>query len=66
MLAELRSVAFCARAAIPRSSGEKNTMSGNLRRYALWQFRDFGRDRAIALLIIGFALGFTFVAPDKR
>ncbi len=40
-------------------------MSGNLRRYALWQFRDFGRDRAIALMIIGLALGFTFVSPVK-
>ncbi|HUQ46969.1 MAG TPA: hypothetical protein VM053_01860 [Gemmatimonadaceae bacterium] len=40
-------------------------MSGNLRRYALWQFRDFGRDRAIALIIIGLALGFTFVSPVK-
>src|SRR6478672_3847415 len=40
-------------------------MSGNLRRYALWQFRDFGRDRAIALLIIGLALGFTFISPVK-
>jgi hypothetical protein len=35
----------------------------NLRRYALWQMRDFGRDRAIALLIIGVALGFAIVAP---
>lgn len=40
-------------------------MTGNLRRYALWQFRDFGRDRAIALMIIGLALGFTFVSPVK-
>lgn len=40
-------------------------MNGNLSRYALWQFRDFGRDRAIALLIIGLALGFTFVSPVK-
>lgn len=40
-------------------------MSDNLRRYALWQFRDFGRDRAIALMIIGLALGFTFVSPVK-
>ncbi len=40
-------------------------MSDNLRRYALWQMRDFGRDRAIALLIIGLALGFTFVSPVK-
>jgi hypothetical protein len=40
-------------------------MSANLRRYALWQFRDFGRDRGIALMIIGLALGFTFVSPVK-
>ena len=40
-------------------------MRDNLRRYALWQMRDFGRDRAIALLIIGLALGVTFVAPIK-
>jgi hypothetical protein len=40
-------------------------MNGNLRRYALWQFRDFGRDRGIALMIIGLALGFTFVSPVK-
>jgi hypothetical protein len=40
-------------------------MSDNLRRYALWQFRDFGRDRGIALMIIGLALGFTFVSPVK-
>lgn len=40
-------------------------MSDNLRRYALWQFRDFGRDRGIALVIIGLALGFTFVSPVK-
>jgi hypothetical protein len=37
----------------------------NLRRYALWQMRDFGRDRAIALLIIGVALGFAIVAPVR-
>lgn len=40
-------------------------MSDNLRRYALWQMRDFGRDRAIALLIIGLALGFMVVSPVK-
>lgn len=40
-------------------------MSANLRRYAFWQFRDFGRDRGIALMIIGLALGFTFVSPVK-
>lgn len=40
-------------------------MSDNLHRYAFWQFRDFGRDRGIALMIIGLALGFTFVSPVK-
>lgn len=40
-------------------------MTDNLRRYAFWQFRDFGRDRGIALMIIGLALGFTFVSPVK-
>lgn len=40
-------------------------MSDNLRRYALWQMRDFGRDRAIALMIIGLALGFLFLSPVK-
>lgn len=40
-------------------------MKDNLRRYALWQMRDFGRDRAISLVIIGLALGVTFVAPVR-
>jgi hypothetical protein len=40
-------------------------MRDNLRRYALWQMRDFARDRAIALLIIGVALGFAIVAPVR-
>ncbi|MEP6507687.1 MAG: hypothetical protein ABJC63_05630 [Gemmatimonadales bacterium] len=40
-------------------------MRDNLRRYALWQMRDFGRDRAISLIIIGLALGVTFVAPVR-
>lgn len=40
-------------------------MKDNLRRYALWQMRDFGRDRAISLIIIGLALGVTFVAPVR-
>jgi len=35
----------------------------NLRRYALWQLRDFARDRGAALLIVGFLLGFTVVGP---
>jgi hypothetical protein len=40
-------------------------MRDNLRRYALWQLRDFGRDRATALLIIGVALGFAIVGPVR-
>ncbi len=40
-------------------------MRDNLRRYALWQMRDFGRDRAIALLIIGLALGVAIAAPVR-
>jgi ABC-type transport system involved in multi-copper enzyme maturation permease subunit len=40
-------------------------MSDNLRRYSLWQMRDFIRDRGVALLIIGLALGFTFISPVK-
>jgi hypothetical protein len=37
----------------------------NLRRYALWQLRDFARDRGAALLIVGFLLGFTVVGPVR-
>jgi hypothetical protein len=37
----------------------------NLRRYALWQIRDFARDRGIALLLVGFLLGFTVVGPVR-
>ncbi|HEX2721365.1 MAG TPA: hypothetical protein VHM24_00505, partial [Gemmatimonadaceae bacterium] len=37
----------------------------NLRRYSFWQLRDFVRDRAIALLIIGVAIGFTVVGPVR-
>ncbi len=40
-------------------------MRDNLRRYSLWQMRDFGRDRGIALMIIGLALGFAIVAPVR-
>lgn len=40
-------------------------MGQNLRRYVLWQIRDFARDRAIALLIIGVAIGFTIVGPMR-
>ncbi len=37
----------------------------NLRRYALWQFRDFIRERGIALLVVGFLIGFTVVGPFR-
>lgn len=40
-------------------------MGSNLRRYALWQFRDFVRDRAFALLLIGLAIGFTILGPIR-
>jgi hypothetical protein len=40
-------------------------MQANLRRYALWQFRDFVRDRGIALLLVGFLIGFTVVGPFR-
>jgi hypothetical protein len=36
-----------------------------LRRYALWQFRDFIRDRGIALLLVGFLVGFTIIGPFR-
>ncbi|MGK2962470.1 MAG: hypothetical protein ACSLFK_10040 [Gemmatimonadaceae bacterium] len=37
----------------------------NLRRYALWQFRDFIRERGVALLVVGFLIGFTVVGPFR-
>jgi ABC-type transport system involved in multi-copper enzyme maturation permease subunit len=40
-------------------------MRANLRRYAMWQLRDFIRDRGIALLLVGFLIGFTVVGPFK-
>ena len=40
-------------------------MRSNLRRYALWQMRDFARDRGIALLLVGFLIGFTIVGPVR-
>ena len=40
-------------------------MGQNLRRYAFWQLRDFARDRAIALLIISIAIGFTIIGPIR-
>lgn len=40
-------------------------MGDNLRRYAYWQARDFIRERAIALMLIGLLLGFVMVAPMR-
>lgn len=40
-------------------------MRANLRRYAVWQFRDFIRERGIALLLVGFLIGFTVVGPFR-
>ena len=40
-------------------------MRSNLQRYALWQIRDFARDRGIALLLVGFLIGFTIVGPVR-
>lgn len=40
-------------------------MASNLRRYMAWQFRDFARERGIALLIIGLAIGFATIAPFR-
>lgn len=40
-------------------------MQSNLRRYAVWQFRDFIRDRGIALMLVGFLIGFTVIGPFK-
>ena len=37
----------------------------NLARYVPWQFRDFVRERGIALLLVGFLLGFTVVGPVR-
>jgi hypothetical protein len=39
--------------------------TANLTRYAYWQLRDFVRERAIALLLVGFLLGFLLVAPMR-
>lgn len=39
--------------------------SSNLRRYMLWQLRDFVRDRGYAILLVGFLIGFTVVAPVR-
>jgi hypothetical protein len=40
-------------------------MRANLTRYAWWQFRDFARDRGVALIIIGVAIGFTIIGPMR-
>ncbi len=40
-------------------------MGQNLQRYAWWQLRDFARDRAIALIIIAVAIGFTIIGPIR-
>lgn len=40
-------------------------MKSNLARYAWWQLRDFIRDRGIALLLVGFLVGFTVIGPFK-
>lgn len=41
-------------------------MKGRLGRYALWQFRDFATERAIAILIIGTLMGYLAVEPIRR
>ncbi len=40
-------------------------MRGNLLRYGVWQLRDFARERGIALIVIGLAVGVTFFGPMK-
>lgn len=40
-------------------------MQSNVRRYALWQLKDFARERGIALLLVGFLIGFTIVGPVR-
>lgn len=40
-------------------------MQTNLRRYVLWQLKDFARERGIALLLVGFLIGVTIVAPVR-
>jgi hypothetical protein len=40
-------------------------MRANLTRYAWWQFRDFARDRGVALIIIGVAIGATIIGPMR-
>jgi hypothetical protein len=40
-------------------------MASNLTRYSYWQFRDFIRERGVALIITSTLLGFTVVAPMR-
>jgi len=40
-------------------------MAQNLTRYGYWQFRDFIRERGVALIITSTLLGFTVVAPMR-
>lgn len=40
-------------------------MGSNLRRYSLWQLRDFARERGVALLLVGFLVGFTLIGPVR-
>jgi hypothetical protein len=37
-----------------------------LRRYSLWQFRDFWLERGIGILIIGFLWGYALIEPLRR
>jgi hypothetical protein len=38
---------------------------GRLRKYSLWQFRDFVIDRGVAILIVGFLWGYALIAPFR-
>ena len=40
-------------------------MTSNLHRYAIWQFRDFIRERGIALILVGVLIGFSVIGPFK-
>lgn len=40
-------------------------MRSNLQRYALWQLKDFARERGVALLLVGFLIGVTVIAPVR-
>src|SRR4029079_2210235 len=54
-----------ARATIPPSRWGTKLMAANLTRYSYWQFRDFIRERGLALIITSTLLGFTVVAPMR-